>query len=390
MLGTLDPEQKKDWKKYIPSLVYAYNCTVHETTKISPFELMFGREPKLPIDSVFQVEAETNNKTAKEYLNDLKERLKETQDIVKKVSAQSKKRQKDVYDRKAMASGLEIGDSVLVRILAFEGRHKIADKFEPDVYKVIDQPNRSIPVYVIKSSKGVVKKLHRNHLLPVGNVYDTSTKEEQNLDTEKEGQHSELSPQVKPVPRPRPIPRKRTSLNGGVAASSKPAGFSEEAYKRDTERERKECDVTDSESDSGEYVSHTYYKGDALTPSLDGDGDKEIIETDKETVHLEEGTERTEETTGDTNSDAEGEHTDEDTSDDDTNDTEAALPTFRRPERPKKLPTWMKDYHVGQQTVKGTENKDTKLTNLNRIVSSGLLDTLEPDLVQIIIQALLK
>jgi hypothetical protein len=54
MIRTLEQEQKPNWKDYIPSLTYAYNCTRHESTKISPFELMFGRTPKLPIDSAFE------------------------------------------------------------------------------------------------------------------------------------------------------------------------------------------------------------------------------------------------------------------------------------------------------------------------------------------------
>ena len=54
MLGTLDPDKKKDWRKYINPLVYAYNCIPHEATRVAPHELMFGRAPRLPIDTVFE------------------------------------------------------------------------------------------------------------------------------------------------------------------------------------------------------------------------------------------------------------------------------------------------------------------------------------------------
>ena len=53
MLGTLEQSKKADWKKNVPSLVYAYNCT----RQVSTFELMFGRRPKLQIDSVFETAA---------------------------------------------------------------------------------------------------------------------------------------------------------------------------------------------------------------------------------------------------------------------------------------------------------------------------------------------
>ena len=86
MLGTLENSQKLDWKKYINSLVYAYNCTIHESTGVSPYELMFGRKPKLPIDAMFDDarDQDEGSKATKEYINDLKDRINRTRAIVDK------------------------------------------------------------------------------------------------------------------------------------------------------------------------------------------------------------------------------------------------------------------------------------------------------------------
>lgn len=53
MLGTLKPEQKQNWKLHINPLVHAYNCTRNELTGVSPYFLMFGRNPRLAIDEEF-------------------------------------------------------------------------------------------------------------------------------------------------------------------------------------------------------------------------------------------------------------------------------------------------------------------------------------------------
>ena len=55
MLGTLPPHAKKSWSEWVATLTHAYNCTMSQTTGFSPFFLMFGRIPKIPIDAEFGV-----------------------------------------------------------------------------------------------------------------------------------------------------------------------------------------------------------------------------------------------------------------------------------------------------------------------------------------------
>ena len=44
MLGTLTPDQKKDWKSHLLTMCHAYNSTQHSVTGYSPYYLMFGSE----------------------------------------------------------------------------------------------------------------------------------------------------------------------------------------------------------------------------------------------------------------------------------------------------------------------------------------------------------
>ena len=63
------------------------------------------------------------------------------------------------------------GDRVSVKTLAFDGRHKLADRYE-DVYIVLRPPNSNIPVFevLVENGDGRKRTLHRNHLLPIGSL----------------------------------------------------------------------------------------------------------------------------------------------------------------------------------------------------------------------------
>ena len=59
------------------------------------------------------------------------------------------------------------GDRILICNVGLKGKKKLANKWKKDVYLVVEQPNKQIPVYVVKREhgRGVTKMLHRNLLL---------------------------------------------------------------------------------------------------------------------------------------------------------------------------------------------------------------------------------
>jgi hypothetical protein len=40
----------KLWEEYLSHIEFAYNRSVHSTTKVSPFQVVYGFNPRAPID----------------------------------------------------------------------------------------------------------------------------------------------------------------------------------------------------------------------------------------------------------------------------------------------------------------------------------------------------
>ena len=45
----VDMEQK-DWDLYLDAILFSYRVSRHDSTKQSPFVLVYGRQPRLPIE----------------------------------------------------------------------------------------------------------------------------------------------------------------------------------------------------------------------------------------------------------------------------------------------------------------------------------------------------
>ena len=119
MLGTLTPEQKVDWKAHLLTMCNAYNSTVHSTTGFSPYFLMFGRHPKLPIDFQLGLSREGVGHISKSrYIQKLQKRLQFAYDRAEALAKQEAARQKKLYDRRCKGVQLLPQDLVLVKKVA--------------------------------------------------------------------------------------------------------------------------------------------------------------------------------------------------------------------------------------------------------------------------------
>ena len=171
MLGTLSEEEKSDWKSYLGCMTHAYNCTKHASTTYSPYYLMFGRHPRLPIDVEFGLNKPNcgDNSSKSRYIQKLRTRLNYAFRKASKYSDQQASKYKHSYDKSVKGPQLHENDLVLVKIVAHKGRHKLQDRWEPEEYVVTEQPIAGTPVYKLKPVNGDnVRTLHRNLLLPLG------------------------------------------------------------------------------------------------------------------------------------------------------------------------------------------------------------------------------
>ena len=172
MLGTLDESQKSDWKLYLAPLVHAYNSTRNDSTGYAPFELLFGRRPRLPVDVAMGLEQPEpdGQQSYPRYVAALKERLQLAYDAAATHSGDVHQKNKARYDMQVRGATVEIGDRVLLRNVGLKGRQKLANRWQETVFVVLGKVEGTECVFQVKQEDGVgrVKVVHRNMMLPLG------------------------------------------------------------------------------------------------------------------------------------------------------------------------------------------------------------------------------
>ena len=128
MIGKLEKDKKARWSLYLPELLMAYNATRSAVTGYSPYYLLFGGQPRIPVDYQFPTILNPPHPTRmEESVAAMQKRLKEAFAVARQLTSEEAAKQSRYYDRNAGAVALQPGDVVMVRTDAFKGKRKVKD-----------------------------------------------------------------------------------------------------------------------------------------------------------------------------------------------------------------------------------------------------------------------
>lgn len=159
LLRTLPPEKKRRWPEHLPELVYAYNVTPHSSTGYSPYYLLFGVQPRLPVDALLGRECETDMK--QDWLIVHQERLRQAHERAREYSEQKAAERISLQNEKVYCPPVAVGQLVLLRHRPV-GRNKIQDAWNPNIFRVVDIRGTTHTVEPIEG--GPIKRVHRSEL----------------------------------------------------------------------------------------------------------------------------------------------------------------------------------------------------------------------------------
>ena len=162
VLLTMCAERPNDWEKYLPALLFAVREIPQESLGFSPFELLYGRNVRGPMQILRELwsveETDEHGRLTYQYVIDLRERLEKTcklaQDNVRKLDI----KQNAFYDKRARSRKFDVGDKVLLLLPSESNKVLLQWNGPYEVLEVVNAMNYKINV------KGVVNTYPANML----------------------------------------------------------------------------------------------------------------------------------------------------------------------------------------------------------------------------------
>ena len=121
-------EESYDWEENLPLVLFTSRTTKHATTGISPFQIMFGRDPP----SMTHLEP-LGGYEPSGYERYLSQRLASLKEFVERHRVEAQRRQKEYYDKGSKVkecSKFTVGKPVLLSIPRMGVNSKLKDRWK--------------------------------------------------------------------------------------------------------------------------------------------------------------------------------------------------------------------------------------------------------------------
>jgi hypothetical protein len=105
-------------------------------------------------------------------VEDLRSRIKTAFHLPQKAAEKAREKQGKNY-LKVWEAALQEVDRVLVKVVTFDGKHKVADRWEEDPYQIMHQPNPDVPVFVVMMIQAEHESTSAHRLHRPRNATDT-------------------------------------------------------------------------------------------------------------------------------------------------------------------------------------------------------------------------
>ena len=214
-----------EWDSYLPAMLMTYRTAVQESTQHTPFLMLYGRDPVLPIDTLLQPKLRYLGDA---YVPTILQRLHEVHLDAKEHLKYSREKNKDRIEQKAILKQFSPGDAVFYfnRTYAPGESTKLKLKWQP-FYRIIEQKS---PVnYAIKHQQtGVVKIVHVDDLQMANpdNKWEKFWETHGTYDSKQKSLQEDDSPSILPKEPTRRQPIRATRLSAPLDPAKPPVAVS--------------------------------------------------------------------------------------------------------------------------------------------------------------------
>ena len=121
-----ETKKTRKWDDYLALFAFAHNTSAHATTGEMPFEAVYGRAPRIPLDLFCESpKDELIHDSFESYVTKVKDRVKKVFKRIEENTERRMRKSKIDYDRRVRGGKLEIGDKVYhLRVIWDRGIHR--------------------------------------------------------------------------------------------------------------------------------------------------------------------------------------------------------------------------------------------------------------------------